>query len=205
MKLRTSLMAAAALSLVVAACSNSATQAPAASQPAAPSIAASTAPSTAPAEPSVAAKKFRVALIMPSATTDLAFSQSMYQALVAEQAKAGGDANFEIQYTENMFNVPDAQAAIRDYASQGFDLVIAHGSQYGAGVEEIAKDFPAVSFAWGTDVNTFGLPNVFAYTAAAEEGGYVLARARVTGISRYVKALCLLFLIVVHRFFLTKT
>ena len=52
------------------------------------------------------------------------------------------------------------QAAIRDYASQGFDLVIAHGSQYGAGVEEIAKDFPAVSFAWGTDVNTFGLPNV---------------------------------------------
>jgi len=110
---------------------------------------------------------------MPSATTDLAFSQSMYQALVAEQQKAGGEANFEIKFTENMFNVPDAQAAIRDYASQGFDLVIAHGSQYGAGVEEIAKDFPDVSFAWGTDVNTFGLPNVFAYTAAAEEGGYV--------------------------------
>ena len=30
-----------------------------------------------------------------------------------------------------------------------------------------------MAFAWGTDVNTFGLPNVFAYTAAAEEGGYV--------------------------------
>ena len=72
-----------------------------------------------------------------------------------------------------MFNVPDAQAAIRDYASQGFNLVIAHGSQYGAGVQDIAKDFPKVAFAWGTDVNTFGLPNVFAYTAAAEEGGYV--------------------------------
>ena len=171
MKLRTSLMAAAALSLIVVACSNSATQAPAASQPAAsPTEAASSAPA---ASPSAAAKPFRVALIMPSATTDLAFSQSMYQALVAEQQKAGGEANFEIKYTENMFNVPDAQAAIRDYASQGFDLVIAHGSQYGAGVEEIAKDFPAVSFAWGTDVNTFGLPNVFAYTAAAQEGGYV--------------------------------
>ena len=173
MKLRTSLMAAAALSLIVVACSNSATQAPATSQPASPSTEASTAPSTAPVEsPSPAAKPFRVAVIMPSATTDLAFSQSMYQALVAEQQKAG-EANFEIKYTEGMFNVPDAQAAIRDYASQGFDLVIAHGSQYGAGVEEIAKDFPAVSFAWGTDVNTFGLPNVYAYTAAAEEGGYV--------------------------------
>ena len=30
-----------------------------------------------------------------------------------------------------------------------------------------------MTFAWGTDVNTFGLPNVYAYTAAAEQGGYV--------------------------------
>ncbi|MGI9596731.1 MAG: BMP family lipoprotein, partial [Acidimicrobiales bacterium] len=29
-------------------------------------------------------------------------------------------------------------------------------------------------FAWGTASDTFGLPNVYAYDAAAEEGGYVL-------------------------------
>ena len=40
-------------------------------------------------------------------------------------------------------------------------------------VEEIAKDFPKTTFAWGTDVNTFGQPNIYAYTAAAQEGGYV--------------------------------
>jgi basic membrane protein A len=174
MKLRTSLMATAALSLIVVACGNAASTSAPASSASEPSTApASEAASTAPETPAPAAEPFRVALIMPSSTTDLAFSQSMYAALVAEQEKAGGEANFEIQFTENMFNVPDAQAAIRDYASQGFDLVVAHGSQYGAGVEEIAKDFPEVSFAWGTDVNTFGLPNIFAYTAAAEEGGYV--------------------------------
>jgi basic membrane protein A len=72
-----------------------------------------------------------------------------------------------------MFKVPDAAAAIRDYASQGFDIVIAHGSQYGTSVEEVAKDFPKTTFAWGTDVNTFGQPNIYAYTAAAQEGGYV--------------------------------
>ncbi len=116
---------------------------------------------------------FRVAVIMPSATTDLAFSQSMFQALKSIQTEMGGEANFELKYTENMFNVPDAAAAIRDYATQGFNLVIAHGSQYGASIQDIAKDFPKVSFAWGTDVNTFGMANVFAYTAAAEEGGYV--------------------------------
>ena len=70
-------------------------------------------------------------------------------------------------------DIGSGPSAIRDYANQGFDLVIAHGSQYGAGVSEIAKDFPKVAFAWGTDVNTFGLPNVTAYTAAAEEGCYV--------------------------------
>ena len=37
----------------------------------------------------------------------------------------------EIKYSENMFKVPDAAAALRDYASQGFDIVIGHGSQYG--------------------------------------------------------------------------
>jgi basic membrane protein A len=116
---------------------------------------------------------FRVAVIMPSATTDLAFSQSMFQALQSVQKEMGGEANFELKYTENMFNVPDAVAAIRDYATQGFNLVIAHGSQYGASIQDIAKDFPKVAFAWGTDVNTFGMANVFAYTAAAEEGGYV--------------------------------
>ncbi len=118
------------------------------------------------------ASKFRVAVVMPSAINDVAFSQSMYNALKAIQTEMG-DANFELKYSENMFNVPDATAAIRDYASQGYNLVIAHGSQYGPAVQEIAKDFPKVSFAWGTDVNTFGLPNVFAYTAAAEEGCYV--------------------------------
>src|SRR5512133_2392884 len=120
-----------------------------------------------------AAKPIRIAVIMPSATTDMAFSQSMYSALVAVQKEMGGESAMEIKYSENMFKVPDAAAAVRDYASQGFDIVIAHGSQYGSSVQEVAKDFPKVTFAWGTDVNTFGLPNVYAYTAAAEEGGYV--------------------------------
>ena len=118
-------------------------------------------------------EKFKVAVVMPSAINDVAFSQSMYQALKSLQAEMGGESKFEIKYSENMFNVPDAAAAIRDYASQGYNLVIAHGSQYGASIKEIAAEFPKVAFAWGTDVNTFGLPNVTAYTAAAEEGCYV--------------------------------
>src|SRR5574338_100852 len=135
-------------------------------------------PAATPAAPSgdtgaAPAEKIRVAVVMPSAITDVAFSQSMYNALKTVQAEMGGESAMEIAYSENMFKVPDAAAAIRDYASQGFDIVFAHGSQYGSSVQEIAPDFPETTFAWGTDVNTFGMKNVYAYTAAAEQGGYV--------------------------------
>jgi basic membrane lipoprotein Med (substrate-binding protein (PBP1-ABC) superfamily) len=140
-------------------------------------------------------KPVRVAVVMPSATTDMAFSQSMFSALKAVQAEMGGEKAMEIKYSENMFKVPDAAAALRDYASQGFDIVIAHGSQYGTSVQEVAKDFPKTTFAWGTEVNTFGLPNVYAYTAAAEEGGYVngvvaalLSKSKQIGVTGPVEA-----------------
>jgi basic membrane lipoprotein Med (substrate-binding protein (PBP1-ABC) superfamily) len=76
-------------------------------------------------------------------------------------------------YSQGMFVITDAAAAIRTYASQGYDLVIAHGSQYGDSLKEIAPEFPKTSFAWGTTAETFDLPNVFAYEAASQEGGYV--------------------------------
>ncbi len=116
---------------------------------------------------------FRVAAVAPSATNDLAFSQSMYDALLAVQAEMGEDA-FQFDFQDGTFIVDDAAVALREWAASGeYDLIIAHGSQYGAVVEELATEFPEVSFAWGTDENTFGLPNVYAYTAASEEGGYV--------------------------------
>jgi basic membrane lipoprotein Med (substrate-binding protein (PBP1-ABC) superfamily) len=113
---------------------------------------------------------------MPSAINDLAFSQSMYDALVAIQTAMGGEDAMELVYSESMFVVDDAAAAIRDYAAEGFDLVIAHGSQYGSSLQEIAPDFPETAFAWGTTLDTFtdqGINNVFAYEAASDQGGYV--------------------------------
>ena len=118
----------------------------------------------------------RIAIVMPSTVTDLAWSQSIYDALVRIQEQAGGPDVVEIAYTENMFNVTDAASAIRDYADNGFNLVIAHGTQYGTSLFEIAPDFPENSFAWGTAVDygaDLGLTNVFAYEARAEEGGFV--------------------------------
>jgi basic membrane lipoprotein Med (substrate-binding protein (PBP1-ABC) superfamily) len=115
----------------------------------------------------------RVAIVSPSSINDFAFTQSIYDAMIALQEEMGGEEALEFVYSENMFVVDDAASAIRDYAASGYDMVIAHGSQYGSSLQEIAPDFPDISFAWGTTVDTFGIPNVFAYEAASDQGGFV--------------------------------
>jgi basic membrane lipoprotein Med (substrate-binding protein (PBP1-ABC) superfamily) len=151
--------------LVLAACAPAATPVPTEAPTAVPTQGPTTAP----------AKAFRVAVVMPSLINDLAFSQSMYDTLQRIKDEMGAD-KFDFVYSDNVFVVEDAAAAIRDYASQGYDLVIAHGSQYGSSLSEIAPDFPNTSFAWGTTVDTYtelGINNIFAYEARSEEGGYV--------------------------------
>ncbi|KAB2860817.1 MAG: BMP family ABC transporter substrate-binding protein [Anaerolineae bacterium] len=115
---------------------------------------------------------FKVAVVMPSASNDLAFSQSMIDALTAIDEEMGD--GFEFVFQENTFVVDDAAIALREWASSGeYNLIIAHGSQYGAILEELAPEFPDVSFAWGTDVDTFGYDNVYAYEAGSDQGGFV--------------------------------
>ncbi|MGO8875045.1 MAG: BMP family lipoprotein [Acidimicrobiales bacterium] len=166
------LLAAVAMALTVAACGSSSSTTTTTAAPAG----SSTTP---------AMSTLKVALIAPSATNDLAFTQSMYAALEG----LAMSEHLKISVSANEFVVSDAANIIREYASEGYNLVIAHGSQYGSTIEQLAPQFPKVSFAWGTAGSTFGLANVFAYEAASNEGGYVqgymaakLSKSHVLGI-----------------------
>ncbi len=114
---------------------------------------------------------FKVAIVAPSASNDLAFTQSIVDAVnrLVDDGIVG-----EVAITDGTFVVEDAAVAIREYANDGYNLVIAHGSQYGGSLQEIAPDFPETSFAWGTAADTFGLANVYAYEAASDQGGRVM-------------------------------
>jgi basic membrane lipoprotein Med (substrate-binding protein (PBP1-ABC) superfamily) len=176
-------LAALTLALLLAACGAAAPSTPAAEATAAPTAAADapTEAATAAADAPTAAAEtsgepFKVAIVMPSTVSDLAWSQAMIDALKGVQAEMGGESAMEIAISENMFNVTDAAAALRDYAAAGNNLVIAHGTQYGTSMFEVAAEFPEISFAWGTATDageSAGLSNVFAYNAKAEEGGYI--------------------------------
>lgn len=117
------------------------------------------------------AEKIRIALVLPSTVDDMAWSQSMFEGLKAVQKKMGED-KVELAVSEKLGNAVDAGAAIRQYATQGFDIVIAHGSQYQSVLTEIARDFPKTTFAYGTGFKT--APNIFAYDPQAQDGGYLL-------------------------------
>jgi basic membrane protein A len=93
----------------------------------------------------------------------------MYAALQS----LAGPMHLKVSVSDNLFNVTDAGNAMRQYASEGYNLIIAHGSQYGGTVQQLAPQFPKTSFAWGTAGVTYGLKNVFAYQANSQEGGYV--------------------------------
>jgi len=162
------LVAATTVALAAAACGSSPSSSPKASSTGSSSV-----------------KTLKVALIEPSLRNDLAFSQSMYAAVES----LAGPMHLQVSVSDNLFNVTDAGNAMRQYASEGYNLIIAHGSQYGGTVEQLAPQFPKTSFAWGTAGVTYGLKNVFAYQANSQEGGYVegyiaslLSKSKVLGV-----------------------
>jgi basic membrane protein A len=113
----------------------------------------------------------KIAFVIPSTRDDMAWSQAMYEGIIAVQKRLG-EANLELSISERLGNPVDAAAAIRQYASQGYDLIIAHGTQYQSLLNDIAPDFPQVSFAYGTGYAA-NHPNIFAYDPHAQEGAYL--------------------------------
>src|SRR5690242_3209965 len=114
--------------------------------------------------------KVKIALIVESTIDDKGWGQAMADAIKAVQKKYG-PALIEFSYSEKMKPV-DAGSATRQYASSGFDIVIAHGAQYKNLILELADEFPKTTFAFGTSAEV-GPKNVFTYMPQSEETGYL--------------------------------
>ncbi|HTP52934.1 MAG TPA: BMP family protein [Anaeromyxobacteraceae bacterium] len=114
--------------------------------------------------------KVRIALIVESTVDDKGWCQAMHDAISAVQKKYGNEL-VEYSYSEKMKPV-DAGSAARQYASKGFDVIIAHGAQYKNLVLEMAEEFPKTTFVFGTSADV-GPKNVFTYMPQSEQTGYL--------------------------------
>jgi len=145
------------LGLLVVSCAPAATPAPAPAptQPPVP-------PTAAPAP----AEKAKVALLTYGLVTGDPWNALGYAGL----QKAEKDLGVQIALTDNL-TPPNFEGAMRDYASQGYNLVIGHSFGFGDTAKAITKDFPNTFFT----VNTGAVSDerVASFNLQDQQNGYL--------------------------------
>lgn len=160
------------LSLVMASCAPPAEE-PAAEEPAAEEPAAEEPAAEEPAveepaaeEPAVEEKKIRVALALDGKIDDNGWNQAGYEGLMAAEAEHG----VEVAYSE-LIPIPDFEKALRDYADQGYDLIICHSSIARDAVVNTAADYPDQTVLWTDGWET--TDNLIVITPMPQEASYL--------------------------------
>jgi basic membrane protein A and related proteins len=109
----------------------------------APGAQATMAPAAqATAAPAAAGKKYKIAMVTSGPVNDQGWNQDALKGIQLIHDKLGWD----MAYTENCA-AAQQQNVLRQYAQQGYDMVVAHGYEYGDSLKAVAADFPNVMFA----------------------------------------------------------
>ena len=111
----------------------------------------------------------RVALVLPGEINDLSWNQQMHAGAVALMAEG---LISELKFTE-LVPEGDAERAIRGFAEDGFDLIVAHSFGYGETAKAVGADFPDTAFAWGGGIGGQE-GNVADYAQPFHEAYYLL-------------------------------
>jgi basic membrane protein A and related proteins len=136
------------------------------------------APAVQPAQNATQPAQRRVALLTFGTVADGGWNATAYEGLKALASKY----NVKIALSDDV-KIPDMEAAIRDYCSQGYDLVIAHSTPFGDPALKVAKDFPNCKIT--VTANAVSASNVASYYPIEVEShflaGAVMALMSKTG------------------------
>ena len=109
-----------------------------------------------------------VAMILPGLITDEAFNQFTYEGMV----KAKDELGIKTAYKENV--TQDEQVEVlRQFAQQGYQIIIGQGGQFGEAVSIVAEEFPDRQFIFSVGTDTFDLPNMSAATISYSHAGFI--------------------------------
>jgi len=116
----------------------------------------------------VHADALKVAMVLPGAINDQGFNQAGYAGLKLIEK----ELNAETAYSEHT-PIAEFEQVYRDFAEQGFDVVIGHGFEFGDVALNVAPDYPDVKFIVG--MHPFAeAENVAGIAAKLWESAYVL-------------------------------
>lgn len=120
-------------------------------------------------EPAAGATK--VAIVLGGVATDGGFNQYAADAVHALEKKD----NLDVQIRESVANPSDAEPIFRQFASEGYDLVIGWGLGFSDAVFKVAKELPDTHFVatGGPDILEKATKNVETWTYATDQVGYL--------------------------------
>lgn len=138
---------------------------PPASQPASASTPAS---STGGDEPAGGGAISKIAMLLPGVITDQSWCTAAYEGLMELDAQG-----YETAFTESL-EVVNIEAAFRNYAQEGYELIIGHGSQFGDAGVRVAEEFPETYFfIFGKPPSDDYPPNMGFVDSKTYEGSYM--------------------------------
>jgi basic membrane protein A len=145
--------------------------APAAPAPAAPTQAPAAAePTKAPEAPAPApaAGAFKMGLLLPGSANDQGWNTMAYNALKQVEKDLGA----EVSYVELKQDPASYEKAFRDFAAQGYQLVMGHGNEFEDAAKAAAKDYPNVQFFISS--SRLSEPTVTGLNTASEQPLYLM-------------------------------
>ena len=95
------------------------------------------------------ADTLKVALVLPDVITDLSWNAVAYHGL----EEAAKELGVEFAYQERVADA-DVERVMRDYAEQGYDVILAESFNYQDATIRVAKDYPNIKFATATGFKT---------------------------------------------------
>ncbi len=109
-----------------------------------------------------------VAMVLSGLITDEAFNQYTYEGM----QKAKDELGIKTAYKENVTQDEQVEV-IRQFAQQGYKIIIGQGGQFGESLSIVAEEFPDSKFLFSVGTDTFDLPNMSAATVSYSHSGFI--------------------------------
>lgn len=109
----------------------------------------------------------RLALVLSGSSTDQSWDQAAFES--GQTLRAEG---VDVAVSEAV-DPANVAAVMRQYAEQGYDLIVAHSFSYQDAVFQVAQEFPEVNFAWAGGINGTAA-NVADYDQPFYQGAYLV-------------------------------
>jgi len=119
------------------------------------------------------AEQVKIAMILPGRIDDLAWNQAGYNSFTDLLTSYGQGINTCGCWVQNHMEKAQIQADVRDFVSKGYKIIIGHGFEFQVPMQELAPQYPDVSFlvigGWDNSQTNLAIADV-----RTDQTGYVL-------------------------------